>query len=93
MKVLFIDWQRIPKEARLDILKNIPIGEYMGSLPYNTRDYLSWKIAIPNPIVLSRAPIGGEYLEFRKHKVYPVDDIDFVPHSVVRGMCAWERVI
>jgi len=97
MNVLFIEWQLIPRETHLDILKNIPIGEYIDSLPHYTDDSLSWKIPIPAPapVVIAledaRPIIDTGYIEFRKHRVIQCGNK--YPHPVVREMYAWERVI
>lgn len=93
MKVLFVQWEVIPKGDHLGILREIPIGGYVENLPYNTDGFPSFKIPIPTPVVMAKADpriiIDMEYMEFRKHRVYQYNDE--YPHQIGKEMYAWER--
>ena len=95
MNVLFIEWQELPEEVHLDILKNIPIGRYINNLPCNTGDHLSYKIPIPTPTAMAKLDaklvFDTAYIEFRKHRLAEFGDK--YPYPIAREMYAWERVV
>ena len=52
MKVYFIEWGAFPKSERINILKTIPVGEYIYRLPYRLPKGHSpvWRVPIPTPL-------------------------------------------
>jgi len=73
MEVRILRWQEIPKDSWQEILKMIPIGGYVESLPYAVPEHLkSFRIALPSPCRIAPytdsecSSISLKILEFEK---------------------------